>query len=226
MGNKMEKEKKGNKTIKEKKGNKTMKGEKMTIENANREDASLIADAIIEAIGQELTLHLAGENHTPEDVHDLFARLAARDDSQYSYLNSRVARNADGSPMGVCVSYDGAELKRLRRAFFEEANATFGWGLTAEEIEEIPGETEPDEFYLDTLMTLPAFRGRGVGEALIRDASEKAVATGKPLGLLCDTDNLRARRLYDRIGFTDHGLRPFAGHMMNHLQLIREDVRK
>ncbi len=191
----------------------------MTIENATPQDAALIADAIIEAIGPELTNHLAGEGHTPKEVHDLFARLAARDDTQYSYLNSRIARDADGSPMGVCVSYDGADLKRLRRPFFDEANATFGWGISADEVEALPGETEPDEFYLDTLMTLPSFRGNGVGEALIRDAGRKATTIGKPLGLLCDTGNHRARRLYDRIGFTDRGVRPFAGHMMNHLQL-------
>lgn len=192
----------------------------MIIENATPDEASLIADAIIEAIGPELTAHLAGDTHTAKDVHDLFARLAARDDSQYSYRNSRIARDEDGEPMGICVSYDGADLKRLRRPFFAEANATFGWGMTDEEVEALPGETEPDEFYLDTLMTLPAYRGHGVGEALIRDAGRKAASSGKPLGLLCDTDNHRARRLYDRIGFKDRGVRPFAGHMMNHLQCI------
>ncbi len=191
----------------------------MKITTATPDDASLIADAILEAIGPDLTNHLAGDNHTPQDVHDLFARLAARPDSQYSYLNSRIARTDDGQPMGVCVSYDGANLKPLRRPFFAEANKTFGWGLTPEEIEAVPGETEPDEFYLDTLMTLPQYRGHGIGAALIRDAKLKADAIGKPLGLLCDIDNDRARRLYDRVGFTVRGQRPFAGHDMNHLQL-------
>lgn len=191
----------------------------MTITNATPEDSPLIADAIIEAIGPELTSHLAGDANTPEDVHALFTRLAARPDTQYSYRNSRIARNTDGSPIGVCVSYDGADLRRLRRPFFAEANATFGWDMSPEEIEAVPGETEEDEFYLDTLMTLPQFRGKGVGEALIRDALTKARAAGKPLGLLCDTDNEHARRLYDRVGFLDCGLRPFAGHLMSHLQL-------
>lgn len=191
----------------------------MTIETATPQDASLIADAILEAIGPDLTDHLAGENNTRQDVHDLFMRLAAREDTQYSYLNSRIARDADGAPMGVCVSYDGADLKRLRRPFFAEANSVFGWGMTPEEVEALPGETEKDEFYLDTLMTLPHYRGRGIAKALIMDAKEKAVAKGKPLGLLCDIDNDRARKVYDAMGFKDSGLRPFAGHDMNHLLL-------
>lgn len=191
----------------------------MIIETATPKDASLIADAILEAIGTEITDHLAGKNCTRRDVHDLFARLAAREDTQYSYLNTRIARDSDGSPMGVCISYDGADLKRLRRPFFAEANATFGWGITPEEIEALPGETEPDEFYLDTLMTLPEYRGKGIAKILIIDAKNKAIASDKPLGLLCDTDNERARHLYDSLGFKDCGKRPFAGHDMNHLQL-------
>ncbi len=191
----------------------------MTIETATPRDASLIADAILEAIGPDLTDHLAGKNNTRQDVHDLFLRLAAREDTQYSYLNSRIARDADGLPMGVCVSYDGADLKRLRRPFFTEANSVFGWGITPEEVEALPGETEKDEFYLDTLMTLPSYRGRGIAKALIMDAKEKASAKGKPLGLLCDIDNDRARKVYDAMGFKESGLRPFAGHDMNHLLL-------
>ena len=191
----------------------------MTIRNATKEDASLIADAILAAIGEELTAGLAGEEHTPADVHSLFASLAERNDTQYSYLNTRIATDETGNPMGVCVSYDGADLIRIRRPFFKEANSRLGWEMTLDEIDALPGETEPDEFYLDTLMTLPEYRGQGVASALIKDAKEKAIKTGKPLGLLCDIDNARARRLYDSIGFRCYGLRPFAGHEMNHLQL-------
>ncbi len=180
----------------------------------------MIADAILGAIGPELTDNLAGEEHTTEDVHALFARLAAREDTQYSYLNSRIARDDDGRVMGVCVSYDGARLRELRRRFFVDANQNLGWHVTPEEIEALPGETEPDEFYLDTLMTYPQYRRRGVGRALIEDAAKKAARTGKPLGLLCEPENLRARGLYESVGFRKVGSRPFAGHMMDHMQIM------
>ncbi len=192
----------------------------MVIETATPQEASIIADAIIGAIGAELTDNLAGECHTAQDVHDLFARLAARDDTQYSYLNARVARDADGTVMGVCVSYDGARLRQLRRPFFDVAISNLCWRMTAEEVDAYPGETEGDEFYLDTLMTLPAYRRRGVGRALIRDAAKKASAAGKPLGLLCEPENRRARSLYESCGFRCFGQRPFAGQMMDHMQLI------
>lgn len=192
----------------------------MKIENATPGDASLIADAILDAVGPEITASLAGGHHTVTEVHDLFARLAARPDTQYSYLNTRIARDDSGSPAGVCISYDGASLIRLRRAFFDEARRTLGWRITPGEVDALPGETDPDEYYLDTLMTLPAYRGRGIGRALIADAASRARITGKPLGLLCDTGNDTARRLYDSVGFRQIGQRPFAGHIMNHMQLV------
>lgn len=191
----------------------------MKIENASKEDASLIADAILEAVGAEITSALAGKENSIKDVHDLFMRLAEREDTQYSYRNSRIARSETDEAMGVCISYDGENLKRLRVPFFHEANAVLGWRLTDEEIDALPGETEPDEFYLDTLMTLPAYRDRGVARALITDAGEKARKAGKPLGLLCDLENTQARRLYESVGFREVGLRPFAGHDMAHMQL-------
>ena len=191
---------------------------KIIIDNATREDASLIADAILEAVGPEITGHLAGDSHTVEDIHAIFQRLAQRNDTQYSYLNTRIARREDGTPMGACISYDGADLKRLRRPFFHEANEILGWDMTDDEVEALPGETQPDEFYLDTLMVLPQFRGQGVAKALIADAIHKAQVTGKPVGLLCDMDNSRAYRLYESVGFKNIGTRPFAGHMMYHMQ--------
>lgn len=192
---------------------------KMKITSATKQDASLIADAILAAVGPDIVNNLAGSEHTVKDIHDLFQRLASREDSQYSYLNSRIAKDENECPMGVCISYDGADLKRLRIPFFEEANKTLGWGLTDEEIDSVPGETSDDEFYLDTLMTLPDYRGKGVAKSLIKDAKNRSSLAGKPLGLLCDQDNSKAGHLYKSLGFKECGLRPFAGHDMIHMQL-------
>lgn len=191
----------------------------MKIEDATPQHASLIADAILGAIGAEMTNNLAGDSHTVDDIHDLFRRLAERDDTQYSYRNTRIAVTDDGSPMGACICYDGGELKRLRRPFFREANSTLGWDVTDAEVEALPNEAEPDEVYLDTIMVLPQFRGQGAAKALIADARQKAAAIGKPLGLLCDVDNERAFNLYESVGFRTVGQKPFAGHTMHHMQM-------
>ncbi len=193
----------------------------MEITDARIEDAPFIADAIMSAVGKEICEGIAGDEHNLEDVKGIFTRLASMkgDESQYSYENTRIALDDKGELMGACVSYDGGNLKKLRLSFFAEAKKTLGWKLTEKEIESVPPETTPDEFYLDTLAVLPEFRKRGVGKALIEDAAERARNHRLPLGLLVEKENERARRLYDSVGFRFVNERPFAGVEMNHLQL-------
>ncbi|MDE7420182.1 MAG: GNAT family N-acetyltransferase [Muribaculaceae bacterium] len=193
--------------------------ENIEIIDATPQDAELISHAILDAVGEELVANMAGSRHTRADVAGIFTRLARRDDTQYSYLNSRIAL-VDGKKAGVCVSYDGGLLKTLRRPFFQEANQTLGWNVTSEEVDALPGETVDEEFYLDTIATLPEYRGRGVASALIRDAKKKADLANLPLGLLVADDNPQARRLYDSLGFRQVGRRPFAGEIMTNLRLI------
>lgn len=191
--------------------------EEMKIIQARKQDAPLIAYSIMAGIGEEICRNLAGADHTLDDVKALFTQLAESSDSQYSYLNTLVAIDDDGTPMGACISYDGANLHQLRKAFFE---------LAAEKldlhIENMDDETDSGEFYIDTLAVLPDYRGQGVAAALLMASVDKAAASGKPAGLLVDKDNHRARRLYDKLGFKQVGERPFAFVMMDHLQYSKQ----
>lgn len=185
--------------------------------DATPSDASFIAETVMTAVGNEICEGMAG-SHPMDSVRNIFTRLAGIDESQYSWRNTRLAVDSDGNRLGACVSYDGARLRQLRRSFFKEANATLGWGLSHEDVENVPEETDGKEFYLDSLMVVPQARNKGIASALIEDASRKAASTGKPLGLLVDTENPRARRLYDSLGFQPIGIRPFAGVEMHHMQ--------
>lgn len=190
--------------------------------DAGAEDTPLIAWAVMEAVGEGIISKWAGEA-SMEEIHSLFTRLAARKDSQYSYLNSRIAVTPEGEKAGVCVSYDGGEIKRLRRAFFEEANRVFGWNMSDEQVDSLPCETSGEEFYLDSLAILPAHRGKGIGTQLIYDASEKARKVGLPLGLLVADDNPKASSLYESQGFKAVGRRPFAGEDMTNMRLNKQE---
>lgn len=182
---------------------------------ARRGDAKAIADAVIAAIGEEIAVNLAGSKERLPLVYKTFERLAARDDSQYSYRNSIVALDEEGNVAGVVVSYDGEELHFLRRAFITVANEVLDLGIKEENMHD---ETSPDEIYLDSLCVFPAYRGQGLASKLIEAACAAHVDSGKPLGLLVDYDNPKARKLYDRLGFKKVGECPFAGTVMEHLQ--------
>ncbi|HWI83646.1 GNAT family N-acetyltransferase [Ramlibacter sp.] len=53
---------------------------------------------------------------------------------------------------------------------------------------------------------MPEYRGRGIGAALMRAALERAWAKGfTRIELTVRADNVRAKRLYERLGFTLEG---------------------
>lgn len=185
----------------------------MKIVSATKDDAPLIGRVIVDAVGEELAESLAG-GHTVDDVVRLFATVAAREDSQYSYRNALKAVDDEGTPMGFIVGYDGARLHELRPAFFEEARSIIGLEVKGP----ISDECEPSEFYLDSLAVFPAYRGRGIARALINSMSERAASFGKPTGLLCAKYNHRARSLYEKLGFLKVGESYFAGELMDHMQ--------
>lgn len=186
----------------------------MEIVKAEKGDAPLIGEVVVTAIGEELAQELAG-GKSVADVVRMFSNLAAREDSQYSYVNTLKAVDDDGRAMGFVVGYDGADLHRLRMAFFAEAREVLGREMDSS----MGDECTPDEFYLDSLTVFPQYRGRGVARALIAAMGRRAEANGKPLGLLCDKSNSRARRLYDSLGFRQVGESMFAWELMDHLQM-------
>lgn len=186
----------------------------MKLRKATREDARLIGESVVSAIGEEITDSLAGEKFDREDVIDLFTTLAMREDTQYSYLNTLVAEEDNGEAAGVAVAYDGANLDRMRRIFFKAVKERLERDMSA-----MGDECEAGEFYLDTLAVRPAYRGRGYARALIEGTARRAAECGKPLGLLVEKENHPARRLYDSCGFKQVGETPFAFVLMDHLQM-------
>ncbi|MCM1032177.1 MAG: GNAT family N-acetyltransferase [Odoribacter sp.] len=187
-----------------------------TLRPATKTDAGYISRAVIMAVGEEIALHLAGSPDRLHLVNELFTRLAARDDSQYSYRNSIIACTPAGAVAGVIVAYDGAQLQPLRKAFIEEAAKILGIHINEAEMHD---ETSPDEIYLDSLAVWPEYRGNKLAYQLINAAATLHSNAGKPIGLLCEPENHRARRLYVASGFIPVGQRPFAGTMMDHMVL-------
>lgn len=185
------------------------------IQPARKEDAPVIARGIATA------LHI-GENDAAVSLNgdeewkvwnDIFTELAALDDTQYSYLNTLKAVDSDGNILGIIIGYDGARLHSLREQFFKVVNKHTGEDLTA-----IADETDPGEWYLDSLAVWKEHRGNGIGEALLREAIKKARESGKPAGLLVDKGNPKARKLYEKVGFHYVDDRLFIDVMMDHLR--------
>ena len=179
-----------------------MKTGNIKIREAVAADAPLVGRVVLMALHYDETHPLAS----------IFAHLAAREVSQYSYRNALVAE-VDGETVGAIIGYDGARLEELRKPLYELMIEKFG------SVRPVEDETSAGEFYLDSIAVLPQWRGRGVGGALLSAARDRAFAAGhERVGLIVDFANPRAEALYNSLGFERVNATKFLGCDMWHMQ--------
>ena len=121
-----------------------------------------------------------------------------------------------GGNAGGLVGYDGSSLQQLRRptlAYIEQQTGI---------LPQVAEETEPGEFYLDSLAVFPKYQHQGIGKALILALCEKAFSEGHQcVGLLVDTTNPHAESLYTSLGFQRVNQKTLFNHQMWHMQKKR-----
>lgn len=179
------------------------------IRQALPQDAAIIAEAVVAALGDALAAEYLGDS--PLTVA---AQLAAADDTQYSWRNALIAE-IDGDGAGAIVGYDGARLDELRSATLQRIH-----DLTGKRPEFTADETSAGEFYIDSLAVRSEYQGKGIATQLVRSLCDKAAAEGHTtIGLLVSDTHPGARRLYEHVGFKEVERRPFLSEIMSHMQL-------
>lgn len=185
----------------------------MNITTAKPTQASQIAKLIMEAMNHECCQYFAGEHHTLADFHRVLTELVGADNSQYSYRNALVALTADEKVAGVCVSYDGACLIELRKAFLKACKENFN-----QDFSDMPEETSAGELYIDSIAVDEGYRGQGLAKQLLQATIDKARDMNiNSVGLLVDKGNPQAERLYHAVGFRYENDNMWGGHPMKHL---------
>ena len=186
---------------------------KITIQPAIREQAESIAQLIITAMTDECCLFFVGENQTLDDFKQAMICLVNDEQSQYSYTNTLVALH-NNDVVGICVSYDGKDLRFLRSKFIEMAKVRFN-----RDFADMNDETQEGELYVDSLAVKKSFRGRGIAQELLKATIEKARNLHiNHVGLLVDCNNPLAEKLYSKVGFQYINNSTWGGHSMRHLQ--------
>lgn len=187
----------------------------MTITQAEKMHAVAIAKLIMQAMNYDCCQYFAGPEHTLQDFENMMIHLVEADNSQYSYRNSIVALADDGNVAGVSVSYDGKDLRYLRKAFVAAALEAFG-----RDFSDIDDETQAGELYLDSIAVDERYRRQGIAKKLLNATIEKAGRLNIPaVGLLVDKGNPDAERLYTACGFEYVNDSAWGGHPMRHLQV-------
>lgn len=194
----------------------------MNITTAKPTQASQIAKLIMEAMNHECCQYFAGEHHTLADFHRVLTELVRADNSQYSYRNALVALTADEKVAGVCVSYDGACLIELRKAFLKACKENFN-----QDFSDMPEETSEGELYIDSIAVDEGYRGQGLAKQLLQATIDKARDMNiNSVGLLVDKGNPQAEQLYHAVGFRYENDNMWGGHPMKHLVYTIASVRE
>ena len=170
-----------------------------SIRDARPSDAPFLAECIFAG------LHLYDFEETfNDDLSDALERITeceGREDTLYSYSRTRIAE-VDGNPAGALLSYPGALYKDLKEKTFREYWPAFFTLYGNDE-----PETDPGEYYLDSLAVHPDYRRMGIGRALLEDSIKIGLSQGFiQITLVADAEMPHLINLYFSIGFVpaDH----------------------
>ena len=118
--------------------------------------------------------------------------------NRYSYHHITVAE-VDEKVAGLMLCYEGSMLQTLYEPVKRFVRAKLNnpaW--------EIDIETEHGDYYIDSLCVDEAYRGKGIGTALLNVAKQEAKKRKMFLSLNVEYTNVEAKKLYQRIGFQEH----------------------
>ncbi|WP_342599660.1 GNAT family N-acetyltransferase [Psychrobacillus sp. FSL H8-0483] len=163
------------------------------IRNARKEDAQAAVPLIMEAIG-DISMQMTGETKEA-NIKKEFVQLFIRTDNRHSYLNTYIAE-MEGKVAGVLVFYSAEQAVTLDANLEKYLSTKKGTSV------HIDLETLPGEWYIDTVVVDPTYRGHGIGTKLLAYSEQlvKDIGGGK-LSLNVEIEKEAAIRLYNRLGF-------------------------
>jgi len=184
----------------------------MIIRKANKSDSEDIAKLLFLAM-EDIVFKFIGIRSTEKALLFLNS-LVAQENNQYSYQNCCVAE-LDNTIAGMACVYNGADLKPLRKPIEAALLTMFGKPFDAED------ETEAGEFYIDCIGVDPKHQGKGIGSEILKFLIEEYVhKKNETIGLLVETANPGARKLYLKAGFIKSGEKILTGKTMEHMQYL------
>jgi translation initiation factor 4G len=184
----------------------------VVVRPARLQDAPFLAWAIL----------AAGRAHHPRGWYDiaigrseaerleLVGRMVTAESPSFWNFRHTLVAELDGAPAGAVSAFPGSVFQGAEAAV-AEAMAAMGWD--ASELEQIWSRgayiftcsvsVSMDDWTLENVAVTPEARGRGVAGAMIAEALARGRAAGfAQAQLTCVIGNERARRVYERAGFT------------------------
>jgi ribosomal protein S18 acetylase RimI-like enzyme len=142
-------------------------------------------------------------------LHELLRLFVTIPGNMHSRENI-IVEEEDGRIRGMILAYPARDMKRLARntaKCFREMIRIAGFRDVLRMILRLPINrylpvTEDDGLFVANLAVFEEYRGKGVAVRLLQRAQATAAGKGlRKLTLVVETDNSRAKRVYEKFGF-------------------------
>jgi ribosomal protein S18 acetylase RimI-like enzyme len=150
--------------------------------------------------------HLFGLG-SPQNGLQVLEGLFRLQSNRFSYQFTQIVP-IGSQPAGLVVAYPGKLMKSLELPMalhlfkIKGVKEFVQFMMRAIPLASVE-EAEDDEYFISNLAVSPEKQGKGLGSHILAQVEKKAVTLGfKKISLTVDVDNERARRLYERNGFT------------------------
>ncbi|MGX7024114.1 GNAT family N-acetyltransferase [Vagococcus hydrophili] len=184
------------------------------IRSAEPKDAAQAMDLVMIVL-RDMELEVFNKL-SEEKVKELLVKAFVKEPDYRYGFNNAIVKEINGQVAGVAFGYPDHLEKGIDDAFInllQENDLSEEYKLFHDE------ETFKDEWYLDTLVTSPDFRGKGVARELLDSLPDLAKKHNRTkLGLNVDKVNDSARRIYLNNGFEKVGQIDISNHDYDHLQ--------
>lgn len=166
-----------------------MKGKtEVQIRDAVPDDVKFVSDCVLASVDLYDFVNDSIEK-------DVALMVCGMDDTLYSYHNARIA-TVEGKSVGCLVSYDGSIYDEARKKTFQIFKDA------GREMTDTDMETQPGEYYLDSMAILPEYRGCNIGHILMMDGIDKAKKLGhRKIGLIVEKSKPDLQAYYSLLGF-------------------------
>jgi ribosomal protein S18 acetylase RimI-like enzyme len=142
----------------------------------------------------------------PTKVIEVISRLFAQPLNRFSYQFADIV-DIDDKAAGIMISYPGRKMNRLGLSMGKQLWSIYGArGFVRFVRRVLPlafmREASTDEYFINTLAVFPDSQGQGIGTYLLSYAENKAREMHyNKCALSVEVSNLRARSLYERLGY-------------------------
>ena len=179
------------------------------IKQATKTYASTISTLILDAI-HNIANTLTGENEKSKilETLDFYVKMQT---NRLSYKNIWIYEK-EKQLAGLIIAYNSNDVKKLDAPIIDHLASKNIF------INSFDKECFEDEFYIDTVSVFEKFQGRGIAKELFYFIEQKAKELAfKKVSLLVDVDNLKALKLYEKIGFKKNTILQISKHDYHHM---------